>query len=355
MKAWQRKIREKEAKKDPRPVVGLEHATVVEISYEKAKQVILKYEWLGNMGSTERSFGLILDGELAGVCCFGATAGTETARSVCGEEWAQYVVTLCRGACCHWADPHSASYLISRACKLMANSGRTTRSGKVFLPAYIFVAYSDTDAGEIGTVYQSLNWAYTGKTSGTTMYRDATGKLRDSKLIHAATRSRRGRSARPDETGCRFFLCDGKKYYAGDTLPDGTVVRGNKLYPYVPFLTRAERKEQLIEQGVAFEKGNPKHRYVGIYTPNRRIKRAILQALRWQTFPYPKRAQSPEDRVKVDLDSVTETFAGANAFLHRERPLCRSFSTGAGRNGKETKVRNGAAELDGEDIEQRKL
>ena len=134
MKAWQRKIREKEAQKDPRPVVGLEKAIVVEISYEKAREVILKYEWLRTMGSTERSFGLILDGELAGVCCFGKTGGTDTAKSVCGEEWAQYVVTLCRGACCHWSHPHSASYLISRACKLMANSGRRRGAGKFSRP-----------------------------------------------------------------------------------------------------------------------------------------------------------------------------------------------------------------------------
>jgi len=180
----------------------------------------------------------------------------------------------------------------------------------VFLPAYIFVAYSDTDAGEIGTVYQSLNWAYTGKTSGTMMYRDATGKLRDSKLIHSATRSRRGRSARPDETGRRFFLRDGKKYYTGDTLPDGTVVAGNKLYPYIPLSTRAERKKQLLEQKAEFERGNPKHRYVGVYAPNRRIKRTILKALRWKTFPYPKRAQSPEDRV---LDPISPTFVAASA------------------------------------------
>jgi hypothetical protein len=39
MKAWQRKIREKEAQKDPRAVVGLENATVVEISFEKAKEL----------------------------------------------------------------------------------------------------------------------------------------------------------------------------------------------------------------------------------------------------------------------------------------------------------------------------
>jgi hypothetical protein len=133
-------------------------------------------------------------------------------------------------------------------------------------------------------------------------------------LIHSATRSRRGRSARPDETGRRFFIRDGKKYYVGDTLPDGTVVRGNKLYPYIPLSSRAERKKQLIEQKVEFERGNPKHRYVGIYAPNRRIKKAIFGALRWQTFPYPKREQSPEDRVQVgDLDPVSTAFAAASA------------------------------------------
>lgn len=160
----------------------------------------------------------------------------------------------------------------------------------------------------------SLQLAYCGKTSGTTMYRDATGKLRDSKLIHSSTRSRRGRSARPDETGRRFFIRDGKNYYAGDTLPDGTVVRGNKLYPYIPLSTRAERREQLLEQRAAFERGNPKHRYVGIYAPNKRIKREILQALRWQTFPYPKRELSPEDRLQVvDPVLVPTTFAAASA------------------------------------------
>jgi hypothetical protein len=319
MKAWQRKIREKEAQKDPRPVVGLENAIVVEISYEKAKEIILKYEWLHSMGSSERCVALILDGELAGVVCFGKTGGTETAKSVAGEEWAQHVVTLCRGACAHWAHPHSGSFLISAACKLMASSGRTTKNGKVFPPSFIFVAYADSDAGEIGTLYQSCNWVYAGKTSGALMYRDATGKLRDSKLIHSATRSRKGRSARPDETGRRFFIRDGKKYYAGDTLPDGTVVRGNKLYPYIPLSTRAERKKQLVEQKAEFERGNPKHRYVGIYAPNRRIKRAILQALRWQTFPYPKRKVVPSQASGLDAGSSLAAPVGSASSLIESR------------------------------------
>jgi hypothetical protein len=87
------------------------------------------------------------------------------------------------------------------------------------------------------------------------------------------------------------------------------VVRGNKLYPYIPLSTRAERKKQLVEQKAAFEKGNPKHRYVGIYAPNRRIKRAILEALRWKTFPYPKRgselAKLPAKEASLNVDGRT--------------------------------------------------
>jgi hypothetical protein len=45
----------------------------------------------------------------------------------------------------------------------------------------------------------------------------------------------------------------------------------------------------LVEQKAVFERGKPKHRYLAIFAPNRRIKRAILQALRWKTLPYSKR------------------------------------------------------------------
>jgi hypothetical protein len=37
--------------------------------------------------------------------------------------------------------------------------------------------------------------------------------------------------------GASNRIRDGKKYYAGDMLPDGTVVKGNKLYPYIPLST----------------------------------------------------------------------------------------------------------------------
>jgi hypothetical protein len=277
MKSWQRQIRDKEAAQSPRKTVGLATAEVREISYEAAKSVILKYQWLCSMGTTEQAYGLYLRGELAGVVCFGKTAGTRTLASVCGQRWAKHATVLCRGACVHWAHKHSASHLISTACNLMAQKG-----------THIFVAYSDTEAGEIGTVHQACNWIYCGETAGTTMYQTSDGKVRDTKLIHSCTRSRKNRSQFPDDTGRRFFEVNRTKYYAGETLPDGRVVRGSSTYPYIQEQTRREKVVTLKQAGAKFFKGNPKHRYVGIYA-DKRTRRQILKALRWQSAPYPKR------------------------------------------------------------------
>ena len=161
-KAWQRQIREQHALElDPlledkkHLASSLKNAWVREISRAEAETIILKYECLGSMGTTDYQFGLYFGEHLAGVVCFGRTAGTKTAESICGKEHAHLVKTLNQGACVHWAHPHSASFLISHACRLMADKG-----------FHIFVAYSDTEAGEIGTVYQATNWLYCGPTNG---------------------------------------------------------------------------------------------------------------------------------------------------------------------------------------------
>jgi hypothetical protein len=160
-KAHQRVIRESHTlERDPdidekrRLASSLQDAWVREIDNDTAKEVILKYEWLGTMGTTDCRFGLYFGDYLAGVVCFGRTAGTKTAASICGPGYAHVVRTLNRGACVHWAHPHSASFLINRACRMMADKG-----------FHVFVAYSDTEAGEIGIVYQATNWLYCGMTN----------------------------------------------------------------------------------------------------------------------------------------------------------------------------------------------
>ena len=246
MKAHQRVIREQQARAELHVVPkDFSQATVREISKSEAKQVILPYEWLGNMGSTRYAFGLFFNGELAGVECFGSTAGTNTSVSVCGPKYRERVLTLCRGACVHWAHPHSASYLIPRACEMLGAKGFN-----------IFVAYADEQAGEIGTVYQACNWLYCGyaATRGS-LLQSPEGRLMDERNI--------GHYAR-----CRSQL---------------------KSFFFKP--TRAEIKQRLLEMGHKIIPRSPKHRYVQV-CGSPALKRDLMDALRWPIYPYPKRVSS---------------------------------------------------------------
>ena len=246
MIAHQRLIREAQAAQgDGHPVPSdFSRADVREISYSEAKEVILKYEWLGTMGTTRRCFGLFFDGELAGVECFGMTAGTGVSN-LCGPDNRERVMTLVRGACVHWAHKDSASFLITRACRMLAKEGKN-----------IFVAYSDTDAGEIGTVYQAANWFYCGKTADRgSLIVAPSGTVRDERCIAHFVRDR-----------CRKV----------------------KTEMFFRKMARSECRRELDRTGHKFVPRTPKHRYVGIYAEPK-LRRELIDALRWNVLPYPKR------------------------------------------------------------------
>lgn len=187
MKCHQRIIREQAA---PEPDENIkrelartfDHASVREIDYETAKPLILKYEFLRSMGSARWFVGLYFGEHLAGVEGFGATAGTRVAESVAGVENASRVCELVRGCCKHWAHPHSASWLISRACQMMAE-----KYGK-----NLVIAYADERGGEIGTIYSSVNAIYTGRTNPAQQFKTPDGKVHDSRQVSGLARDRRG-------------------------------------------------------------------------------------------------------------------------------------------------------------------
>jgi hypothetical protein len=258
--------------------VDFRNASVREISLAEARNLVVAQEWLGNLpGGTEHAFGLFFGEYLAGCVCFGSTAGTKVRSSVCGSEHADKVITLTRGCTLAWADPlrrsadgrthtgSAASFLISAACREMTKKGYN-----------IFVAYADPQAGERGKIYQSLGWAFGSFTSPTEKFRRPDGKVYDARNVHLLTRDR------------RF----GKLRYKR---------------------TRAEQKQLLIEQGCEFFKDDMrKLRYVGIYG-DRRTKRILRAALRWEVLPYPKREPSPEDRAEVlDGNRAAKAFAAAS-------------------------------------------
>ncbi len=244
-KAFQRVVREAMAEQ-PDPLledkkalaIDFKYAVVREITFEQARDVISIYESMNS--STRFSYGLFFGDYLAAVESFGSTGGANVYESVCGPEYAARVITLVRGASAGlWAHPNSASYLISRACTLMAETGY-----------HIFVAYADPRA-ELGTVYQASGWTYCGMTSPTEQYTTLAGVTHNSRQISGLTRDR-----------------------------SGGILKYTRPW--------AEQKQILIDQGCTFSMGNPKHRYVGFYG-DRRMRSLLRKALRWETFPYPIR------------------------------------------------------------------
>ena len=315
MKCHQRIIREQHSN-NPLPdehlmieaASSMKNAYVREISRKEAEAVILKYEWLGNMGTSARYFGLFFVHPetkveyIGGVNCFGHP-GTPAISEICGKEHSDKVYWLARGACVHWAHPHSGSFLTSQACKLFGAPWKT-RDGKDMPAKFVFVATADSDAGEIGTIYSSCNWIYVGKTTSDRMFLQDGQPVERAKsyraLIKMAIRNRAGRVEQPDIDGRRYFLIDGVKYYCGDMLPDGSYMGGSDKNPhriperYGKTMKEAEaiRLKEVLANGWKEIKGNPKHMYVGIYG-DKRLRRELTAALlknkKQYPYPYPKR------------------------------------------------------------------
>jgi hypothetical protein len=160
-KAFQRHIREMHAEADPRPKIeSFDGAVVEEVSYAEAKEIIERYEWLGNLPQrTAASYGLKIGGELVAVVCFGL-GGSPEARQIVEPDpdhyWRDRTVCLMRGATLHFAPDSASSYLVRHACK-KAHEERGW---------CVFFAYSDPAAGERGLIYQSANWHYLGQNIG---------------------------------------------------------------------------------------------------------------------------------------------------------------------------------------------
>ena len=231
-KCYQREIREAVAQEERREALPrLENPVVRFIPSSAAKPIIYRYEWLGTMGRSVHCVGLFMGVELLGVTCFGWPASPES-RDICGKQNREKAIAIERGACVHYAPPNAGSYLVSHACKLVAREHGYR----------IFYAYSDEDAGEIGTIYQACNWTYIGQGVGRTP-----GRLRE--------------------------------YYE---TPEGKIVSCRTLRH------RGLTKTEAIAQGWQIIYQRPKHKY--IWLEGSKGERAKLKKeLRYPPQPYPKR------------------------------------------------------------------
>ena len=219
--------------KNNTPQFSLKQTKLMEIPFRVAQDFILKYEWLGTMGTTKFSLGLFDEDELVGVCCFGLTAGTGALSEPFGEEYKEKGIVLVRGACAPFAHQHTGSYLIGAAKKELVKRG------------FLFtIAYSDPEAGEIGTLYQATNWKFYGFTSPVNYLVRPDGKRVDPKIIH--------------------------KYAQKNNI------------------SSIEQKNIFIRDGYSFEKGSRKLKYLLCFGSKKQIKE-INKARRVNYYPYLKR------------------------------------------------------------------
>ena len=237
---WQKTLRDSYSAEGVPPVPHLDvgRAIVKPTSRKIAESIILKYEWLGTMASgVNRFYGIFFGDFCAGVTTF-APAGynlPSLAKSlgVDGDKLAY----LGRGANAHWSPKGANSKLIAWSLRYEEKDGRK-----------IAVAFSDTDAGEIGTIYQACNWVYIGVGSIWNQWVSPLGKIWSFN---------------------RFTT------WAKDN--GISTSKGRKL---------------LHDAGWIEQKTNPKHRYVYILDKKDKLLRDMVEKMRQ---PYPKRGAGETD------------------------------------------------------------
>lgn len=193
MIAHQYKIRQKKKieEKNKLPFntknISLKNTIIKKIDRKTAKKIIVEYEWLGTIPLfTKYFFGIYFivdDVEYLGGVLIYSDEYSANKQSI----WNKYgfenkIILLSRGVCLWWTPKNTASYFISKTTKWLKKNTHYK----------IITATVDPAAGEIGTIYQSLNWYYVGlmrgnySKSGNELTRFSVyinGKLRHSRSI----------------------------------------------------------------------------------------------------------------------------------------------------------------------------
>lgn len=250
--AYQKELRDRYAAEPmpPVPHLDLKRATVRRISRHLAEQIILKYEWLGTMAGTNYHYGIFFGDYCAGVCCVSVGSGTAGAHNHTKFSIERMeLATLARGACVHWAPPGTNSKLVSFTARLLAKETK----------AKVLIAYSDSEAGEVGTIYQACNWICIGLTQSLQEFIAPSGRILNRRMLHKA------------------------KSFG---------------------ITTGQYRDKLVAAGWRTQYSNPKYRYVWILD---RSDRALVERIEAMRVPYPKRAAS----ILADASTVQAEEQGA--------------------------------------------
>jgi len=124
------------------------------IVFEEVKKFIERHEWLGKISLYPTHFFTArYKGILAGVIIMDMPIAFS---KMLGENTKHLERLISRGACISWSPKNLASKLIGFSIKWMVKNTNYR----------LFTSYSDTEAKELGTIYQACNFYYLGQKSG---------------------------------------------------------------------------------------------------------------------------------------------------------------------------------------------
>ena len=231
--------------------------------FKEVKEFIERHEWLGKLSLYPTHFFTArYKGILAGVVIMDMP---NAFSKMLGEDTKKIERLISRGACVSWSPKNLASRLISFSIKWMVSN----------TPYRLFTAYSDTEAKELGTIYQACNFYYLGKKSGSGyQYKLENGKWVSDR--HFRSRSVYKKLAKAYGIVWEEEWQKGEKMFF-DKMP---IHIANKIR------TLSRHYQNICEK----RKVEPKHKYAYILGNNKHetkeLKRIFLE--RNKILPYPK-------------------------------------------------------------------
>jgi len=265
---WQKQIRDQLLQDDIKKGCPIAmKANEFELNYEQFntehRKFIERYEWLGTCGFGVRYvFTARYKGWLGGVILIAEPNSYQFDMKL--------EALIQRGACASWTPKNLGSRLIMFACRWMVDNTNKR----------IFTAYSDPEAGEIGTLYQACNFDYLGNNFGSSyQYKLSNGRL----------------------VGDRYFTrTSSMKKWAKqlniEWLPEWSKVNGFQDIKAIPEDIRKQlmnHAKNLMNMCDKIKK-EPKGKYV-LLKCNKKEK--IEKT--WKCLPYPKRNANIEESENV--------------------------------------------------------
>lgn len=231
--------------------------------YQEVKQFIERHEWLGKMSLyPTHIFTARYKGTLAGVVIMDMP---NAFSKMLGDDTKTLERLISRGACVSWSPKNLASKLIMFSIKWMVKHTQYR----------LFTAYSDTEAKELGTIYQACNFEYLGKKSGAgKQYKIENGKWVSDRYFRSRSVYKR--------VALKAGIAWNKEWQ------DGDLVYFNLMPKDIELTIKSLSKEyQLSCECRTIE---PKHKYayvLGQHKTETDKLRKIFK-IRNKTFPYPK-------------------------------------------------------------------